>query len=427
MLLLLACAQPEVADPITGIAVSLSEEIPAVVVVSWESERTDDVVCFGVGDQILGETAGELSDGRWRAVLVGIPPETTGWLMIGSGETWSEAQSVTTGASIFPSPDELSGAMAGYTLTTYLGPGDAKMLPLVLNGAGEAVWWHTYDGDREGFSSRTRLSADGRRIYYNIYHITLSPPQHFAGIVAVSLDGETVEATSLPESHHDFLLHEDGTIAYLQYDRREMDGMLVAGDALVERAPDGTETVIWTTWEGLEWDGKGMVNKEGMFWSLANNLEYDPDSGTYLLGLRDRNEILQISRQTGGIDWILGGPDGTLGQTDVFIGQHGFQRDGDDLLVFDNRGATGESRVIRYTIDAGAGTATTDWTWVNDPLMFTEYFGDVRLLPDDGLLIAWGLGGRLSALDADRQSASERAWGTGTELGFVTWEPTLTR
>lgn len=417
---------PDTTGAITDITVSLSPEIASVFTVTWKSDLTDGVVHFGVGEQTVGTATGVLEDGTWSAVVVGIPADTTGWYVVAHSEASSETLPITTGGLIkgFPAPVEVSGDLEGYTLTTFLARGEAKMQPVVLNGQGELVWWHTYDEDREWFSSRVRLSADQKSIYYNAYHITLSEPQSFAGIIKVSLDGTAVETIPLPENHHDFLILEDGTIAYIKFDRREVDGMLVAGDAIIERAPDGTETTIWSTWNNLTWDGKGMVREEGVFWTLANNLEYNADQDAYILGARDRNAIFHIDRSTGATDWILGSSATTLTQTDTFLGQHGFHLDGDDLLVFDNLGASGQSRVIRYTI--ASESATTTWLHENEPLMLTEYFGDVLPLSGDRLLVAWGQGGRLSVLDSAHNTSSERAWELGTGIGFVTQEPALT-
>ena len=415
---------PDTTGAITDITVSLSPEIASVFTVTWKSDLTDGVVHFGVGEQTIGTATGRLDDGTWSAVVVGIPAETTGWYAVAHGEASSEGFPITTGGLAgFPAPVEVSGDLEGYTLTTFLARGEAKMQPVVFNGQGELVWWHTYNEDREWFSSRVRLSADKQSIYYNTYHITLSEPLSFAGIIKVSLDGTAVETIPLPENHHDFLLHEDETIAYIKFDRREVDGTLVAGDAIVERAPDGTETTIWSTWDDLIWDGKGVERKEGIFWTMANNLEYNADQDAYILGSRDRNAILHIDRSTGATNWILGSTTATLTQTDIFIGQHGFHLDGDDLLVFDNLGVPGRSRVIRYTIESE--TATTTWLHENMPVMLTEYFGDVLPLSGDRMLVAWGQGGRLSVLDSTHSTSSERAWKIGTELGFVTQEPTL--
>lgn len=414
---------------ITAVTAELSQEISAVVTVTWQSNRADaGAVQFGVGEDTIGQATAALSDGVWQAVLVGIPADTTGWFSIGHGETWSEPESITTGTTtVLPAPVEVSGDLAGFTLTTFMAPGSGKLHPVILNGQGEAIWWHTYDGDREGFSSRTVLAKDGQSIYYNVFHITLSEPRSFAGIVRASLDGETVETIDLPENHHDFLIHDDGTIATMVFDRREVDGQNVAGDAIVEVAPDGTQVEIWNAWDHLKWDSSGTNTGGGTFWTLANSLEYDPDRDQYLMSARDRDSIIAIDRSTGTTAWILGGPDGTLATTDSFVGQHGFARDGDGLLVFDNRGAGDESRIIRYVIDAEAGTATTDWVHLNDPSLFTEFFGDVVPQPDGSLLLAWGLAGRLSVLDSERNTTSVRAWTNGSEFGFATQESAIVR
>jgi hypothetical protein len=412
---------------ITDVSSTLSSEVAAVITVTWQSNRSDDgAVQFGVGEETIGQATAVLSDGVWKAVLVGIPADSTGWFSIGHGERWSDPESITTGTtSVLPAPVEVSGDLAGFTLTTFMAPGSGRLNPVILNGQGEPVWWHTYDGDREGFSSRTVLAPDGQSIYYNIFHITLGEPRNFAGIVKASLDGETVEVMELPENHHDFLIHDDGTIATLMFDRREVDGQNVAGDAIVEVAPDGTQTEIWNAWDHLTWDNTGTVTGSGSFWTLANSLEYDADRDQYLMSARDRNSIIAVDRSTGAVEWILGGVDGTLSLTDSFVGQHGFARDGDDLLVFDNRGAGQVSRVIRYTIDADAGTATTDWIHNNEPSLFTEFFGDVVPQPDGSLLLAWGMAGRLSVLDSDRNTTSVRAWTNGSEFGFATQEDTI--
>lgn len=101
--------------------------------------------------------------------------------------------------------------------------------------------------------------------------------------------------------------------------------------------------------------------------------------------------------------------------------QHGLQRVGDKLLVYDNGLERDYSRAVEYTLDLETMVATENWTWTEEDWYETT-LGSVDYLPSGHVLIAEGHAecfssnprGHTTALEIDPVSG-EKLW----ELRYV--------
>ena len=143
----------------------------------------------------------------------------------------------------------------------------------------------------------------------------------------------------------------------------------------------------------LLYEGVGNLN-----WMHGNSIDIDENDNTFVLSNRASDEIIKISRITGEIIWILGGPlnefqiindplNGTMGQHDVTKLENG------NLLIFDNGiyGIYPASRVIEYEIDEINKTATLVWEFQNPYNHLSRAMGSAQRLPNGNTLINWGI------------------------------------
>jgi len=97
--------------------------------------------------------------------------------------------------------------------------------------------------------------------------------------------------------------------------------------------------------------------------------------------------------------------------------QHGLQRVGDRLLVYDNGFERGYSRAVEYTLDTTAMTATQNWTWTEDDWYETT-LGSVDYLPSGHILVGAGHAECFSSNPGDRTTTLE----FDPESGEKLWE-----
>ncbi len=421
-LLLLACAPGTEADP--GLA--LSGNSPTVVEVSYPADafaEGEAFVEFGVDGAFDRRAEFEAHGDGWRALLLGHKPLTEVELRVvrvaEDGElSPGETRSITTG----PTPSWLSPTLmdpAGGGL-----PLDGRLLlttnvaspaaVLVIDGDGDFVWWTEYD--LFGMIARARLSLDGSSF--------LAMPVNVDGmqdgkLLRLGLDGSLVETIGFPGAHHDFVELADGTIAALTHDVREIDGVEVRGDALVERSPDGSFRELWSAFDSFDpTEDDGAEERED--WTHANSLAYVAESDSWLVTLLGMRAVLNIDRQ-GEVVWALGGPGSTF-QTPqgdpVELGrvhQATFSSTG-SLLVFENGASDsdeGSSRGLELDLDAESEVAATSWSYQPDPPLSTFALGDVVELKEGGRLVVFSSNGRIDQVSADGQLQ----WRLSTSLG----------
>ncbi|HJN76130.1 MAG TPA: aryl-sulfate sulfotransferase [Myxococcota bacterium] len=407
MIWLLACG-----SGIHDVDAVLSEDIHTVLTVSW---ATDEPTQGHVEYWTDGDPAqtGLTELGTEHQATLFAPADTTVSFKIvvpeGRGDE-SGTTTAETGALPLDLPIlELSGQAHDAFMTVPL-IGQVTG-PLILDGAGNILWYHLDDRGLDVY--RARLSLDGESLLYNAASVSGNPDEG-SELVRISLDGSSVETVSVPLLAHDFVELPDGTIAAMVVEYRDYEGEALRGDSIVEIAPDGTQTTVWSSWDC--WDVEETLDDPDLGWTFANALDYH--DGGYLLGMRNFSSIARIDRD-GTCDWVFGRTGATFEAADgsaTFLHQHQFELFDGRLLVFDNEGLAGsQSRVLEYDFDPDAGLAEEIWSYSPTPSIYSFVLGDVARMDDGDTLVTWSASGQIDRVTAD----GEATWTLNTPVGYV--------
>jgi hypothetical protein len=119
-----------------------------------------------------------------------------------------------------------------------------------------------------------------------------------------------------------------------------------------------------------------------------------------IVSLRHTDAVYRIRKDTGAVDWKLGGTATAQSLTPLhdphadqpFGGQHDVRRLPDGTLtVHDNRTIeSGSPRAVRYRIDTTARTATLIEQVIDPDPHLSFCCGGARKLPDGDWVISWG-------------------------------------
>ena len=419
LLLVLACGDFAVsADPV--------EAVPAVTRVRWTAEDSGVVwVEWGLDATLGRATPPVASPGPEHEVLLVGPGASTSIvyqavLRTDEGDVLRSApRTLTTGAGPVDLPRLVtldgSGPASGWALTSTLGQPSYHLL---LSPEGTPAWWSPAGADRVG--AQQRVAPDGGSVWTNVAGLDFS--EDVSALVRVGWDGAELARVAAPGGHHDFDIAADGTLGYLAIDVRRHDGHDVVGDALIELDPEsGATRTVWSTWDDLPVTVTPETDTgfypQGLDWTHANSVTWDPRDDLWLVSLRNTSQILAISRE-GDVVWSMGA-DGSregVGLARAFTGQHSPEWTADRrLLLFDN-GADGETaRAVAFAVDEAAGTYTETWAYDAGGRHTTWLLGDVTELPNGNALIAWGNAGLINEVSP----AGEVVWQVNTGVGHV--------
>ncbi|MDP2310177.1 MAG: aryl-sulfate sulfotransferase [Pseudomonadota bacterium] len=433
-------------NTLTEDGVHLAPAIVATVVnVTWstaEPSRARVTATFLDGAVVVEEAA----EGTDHAVqLVGLPPLTEVNVHVealtADGSGGSDRAVITTGASPAWVPDLHWSAEApdeaepGFTLASILLMNGAGVV--ALDSRGRAVWaWPVEDSPPAPPVYRARLSLDRKAILYNY------PAGRIAdvGIIyRVALDGSTVEESGVTEGHIDFVEYTPGGYASFGWDLREIDGRKLMGDTLVERAPDGTERVVWNAWDHFSpdlsrtYEGYYPDDPEVEDWSHINGLSYDATDDAYYLTMSYQSTVVKIDRQSGEQLWSL-----TDGGEGDFANPHGdeflefphsvqaveggvlvFNRDHEDL----EHGCSFANEIV---LDELAWEASLGWRYSPEECLLIPYLGGAERLPGGNTLLSWTNAGQLDEVTPEGTSAWRVNTSFGAAVGFTTRVATLT-
>jgi len=440
-------SSPDTGDPLLTFPFEVSakpvDAIPTVLRVTWTADLADVTaswVEFGTDTTYGQDAPTDLSDPTHTTLLLGSAPGTEVHLRVRAetpdGRYASDDVAVTTGPAPASLPNlvvEEPGGRRGFEgLVTSL---VAYPAAVILDPLGNYVWWHeaeqtAYGGTIPGGAGvvlgRTRLSQDGREILYSYTNVEAEEDN---AVTHVSLDGTLRGETPIPYGHHDFVDLEDGTIAYLAYDPRTLDGEEVLGDALREVTPDGTLREVWNAWDHYTYTGFEGPDP-GYGWPHANAIDWMPDENLYLVSFYALTAILAIDRDTGETRWTAGGAQSDYswnGSTALFTAQHQFQWADGRLLVFINSGfgAQNQAHVVEYALDHAAGTATETWRYEPAEPINCVNLGDVEQLGNGDVLVTFSTAGSIQEIDADGVVQWQLLADIGGALGYLTPEGDL--
>jgi Arylsulfotransferase (ASST) len=134
-------------------------------------------------------------------------------------------------------------------------------------------------------------------------------------------------------------------------------------------------------------DGKVVFD-----YAHLNSIEVD-GHGDLLVSARNTSAIYRIDRQTGAIDWRLGGKrsDFTMADGAAFSWQHDARRQPDGTIsLFDDSASPGRSRALVLELDENARTARRVRDYVHPDRLLATSQGNTQVLPNGDLFVGWG-------------------------------------
>jgi len=234
------------------------------------------------------------------------------------------------------------------------------------------------------------------------------PPASYGRPRRVDVWGETLAdvADVLPDAatsgfHHDGKRLADGR--YLTLEAETVDGPTQSFTGFRVRAVDlesGTVDLDWRSQRAV--DEGWLPEGEGDAWH-ANWVDLVGDE--LLVSLCHLSLTVAVDPASGEHLWSFGpggdftpqDEDGTPLGDDAFPEcQHGNERLGDSLLVYDNGRTRTWSQVVSWRLDLDARVATREWSWT-EPGWWEYALGDVDRLPGGQVLVTQGHGDCISA------------------------------
>lgn len=414
-----ACTPPTDPPADGGLAVDVTVDEPTgtMMTVRWQTEEPAEAwLDYGPDDSYGASLLGWSSDdGLEHAVVLGGLDPGRAWHWRARSE--GAGTEVSADQSFEPpyAPKEVpEPAVAGWIDDLVVAPvfGSTRGI-VVYNAYGHAVWWHLVEG--EGAITQARPTRDGRGLRY------ASGGELRQVNFAV---GDPILLHTV-ENHHDFLEMEDGVLATLRSQYREVDGVVVAGDALVELREDGTEREVWNSWDSLEppsdpealpWEREGIRD-----WTHLNSLAFYGDQ--YWLSSFTLDTLFLVNRETGALTARIGGDESDYRLTggDGFGPQHAPLPLDHGFLVFDNHSAKDEepdSEVTEYLFGPNQ-TYSELWSFGEGQGVSAVGLGNVEILPSDDRLIGWGSAGRISAVSREKDVVWQADFDVGVGVGFV--------
>jgi len=409
-----------------------SAAIPTVYTARWSFEADIiDAAWWELGrDGVVERTVPVDPAGgpAFETVLLGMKPHSTYslWAVVDQGgETLRSAEhQVETGGIPAALPDLTLTRTDGAETWRGLLVGSITSMPptaVILDEDGEIVWWFTLEGVDN--LARARISVDGRTML--LLDLNLADDVD-AALYRVGLDGTGLEALPSESFHHDFELLPDGTITSLVYEPREIDGLSVPGDRLVEISPDGSSRVVYDIWEDPEVVYDPADAYMGRMWPHANAIDYLVDEDAYLVSFLALDGIVRIDRASGEVDWRLGGDlsDFQLmdGSTDLFEHQHQFHWLDGSMLVFVNGPMQmGISSVVQYALGMEQGGALPVWELESSLGLSSMILGDVHRFDSGNTLITWSYGGVIEEVDPEGDTLWSVEASVGGAFGYTSW------
>ncbi len=426
------------------VSAEVSEAMPTVITVAWDRVHGDASGAFVEFTDDAGSSRrarARIEDGRVEAVLVGLKPEQRyeyrATEVVNGEHRAGRRQQVETGPlgvklpGLSVSDHDPARASGGYVVTSAL---SEPSVALIVDRDGDVVWAHQPEVDYTHlYIPRVIRSRVGGWV---IYHAAIRDTDSPGGsdlegrhALRVSLDGTRQESSPMPDAHHDLFEHADGVLVSLTHDTRTVGDLEVQGDRLVEFHPDGSERIVWSTWDRFEYD-PDVPYVPSVGWTHGNAVDYRKDEGAYYVSLYALGSIVKVDRASGETVWVLGGQhsDFTLpgGGTQLFARQHQFHLLGDGIVVFDNGDPEGaDSRAVEYALDEAARTVELRWEYHLDPPRYNVAMGSVERLPNGNTLITFSSLGQIDEVTPEGELVWRLRAEMGSGFGYSSWRNNL--
>ncbi|WP_432536630.1 arylsulfotransferase family protein [Kineococcus arenarius] len=317
--------------------------------------------------------------------------------------------------------------------------------PLLLDAAGQPVWFHPLTGVD---ARDVRLQQLGGQPVLTWWEGVQATGYGYGELVAVDTGYREVARFGMGNGYdadaHEFILTDAGTALLVAYEPVRMDLSHRGGarrasviDCVVQEVDVDTGAVLF------EWHSVGEVSLDESYLPVederydyvhVNAVDVDVD-GNLLVSARHTSAVYSLDRVTGGVRWRLGGraSDFEVAPEAVFIRQHDVRRASDGTLtMFDNGSVEGEllresSRVLSLDVDEVARTVTVAREITHPDGLFAESQGSAQELPGGGFFVGWGNLLRYSAFDPDGALLLDATFPSATRVSSyrafsVTWD-----
>ncbi len=372
----------------------------------------------------LAAPAQPVSDGAASSLLLGLFPErhyTATVVAFGPGGTVTAAPVEFTTAAI---PTDLPAyTTTGNNPTPGFVVFAAGSYGIVIDNSGRVIWYRYFP---DGIGLNFQALANGR--YATQPHTpALDDAEPWAELdPAGDITATFGCANGLVSRFHDAIGDGAGGHWLMCDEIRTMDLSAIGGQA----AARVTGTVIqhvdatgaapfqWNAFDHFALTDLPAADRAGaaVNFTHGNAIALDTD-GNLLASFRSLSEITKISTTTGAILWRLGGLANQFtfaGTGDPpFVGQHGLRFTATGLLLLDNRGEPGASRVERYSVDATTRTATLVESFSSLPPAVGLLGGSVQQLSNGHVLASLGNGQKVEEYDAAGNVVWRLSGGTG--------------
>lgn len=287
---------------------------------------------------------------------------------------------------------------------------------LIADTAGEPVWIHPLGDERSYDLKVQEYEGEPVLTWWRGENIGLG---YGAGewVIMNSAYEEIATVTTQDTQEADFhnlTLTDDGTALMVSYPKVERDLSAIGGpsdgyvlDNVVQEVDVETGEVL-LEWSALDHiplsdtrvDVQSAEGQDGgpetpFDYAHVNSVAEDAD-GSLLVSARNTHAIYRIDRETGEVDWTLGGTDGDFAMAggSSFAWQHDAQRQADGTItLYDNEHLPpmdDQSRGLRLALDLKTMTARVVTEYLPPDGRLAESQGNLQVLDNGNVFIGWG-------------------------------------
>lgn len=292
---------------------------------------------------------------------------------------------------------------------------------LVFDRDGGRLWSRPQEMER--LTIEINFARDGDGLLFNEFGMDRTVD--IGRIGRTSWTGEELDSTVTEQGHHAFAELPDGTLAWTAVDVRDWydpdlgHTVKVTGDRIVELAPGGEPTTVWSTWDALEPRKHGRWNDEfypGMHdWTHANGLRWHEATDSWVVSLGNIDTVVQVSRAEGAAVRVMGADGMPVIEAPPFTFQHDAHlTEAGTLLLFATR-PDQSSGAAEFTIDDEAGVLRQVWSHGYEDRIRAMSLGQALRYDDGNTLVNFGGAGLLREVTPD----GDVVWEAHTDSG--TW------
>ncbi len=444
ILLLAACAEnpsPETEDS-ASVALVCTDEVTATLHVTavataprleWSTATAmASRIRFTNGDSRTRETIPTAPGTEHEAVLVGIVPEAEfAWQVLvedDDGVRCVGEGSGTNGPLPAGVPQVTSTVAAGST------PG-LLVVPLLSGAQFQDVWLVVFDeegrvvwavppiptADVVVYVTTAAFSKDGSGVLFNVQAQSATGP---GWIGKVTFDGVYSTVAEVVGLHTDFVELEQGRLAALTWEVRDVGDFRLLGDHVVV-VEEGVATSIWNAFDSVPFDTEGqwptgfyLPDPTVLDWSHVNSISWDGASNDLVVTMTASDGLARIDADTGEMLWLYGAGMGDFsGAEGLTAAPHSAEiLPSGNVLVF-NRGdfvdAPAEVCSFAAELAVNEPAMAEVGQWTAEACTLTIYLGLARRLSDGVTLLNWCSAGRIDQVS----DAGETVWSVGLGAG----------